>query len=210
LPLGFLEENLARPVGFRRCFPPALVEEIMIRRATLCILATGIAVFGANGRDVSICLEGNADLPPGSLDFAANRASAIYYAFGVRLRWHVRPNCEASHDVVRITIADQEPQDAPGDAMAYAHPYEGRHVLVMYGRVRRLECYCERNPALGYVLAHEIAHVLEGISRHSESGILKAHWDRADFEAMLNGSLRFAKEDVSLIQLGLNTLLAGR
>jgi hypothetical protein len=183
----------------------------MILRAAVVILATGIAAFGVTkGRDVSICLEGNADLPPGSLDFAANKASAIYYPIGVRLRWHVRPSCQTSHDLVRITIVDQERPDSPPDAMAYAYPYEGRHVLVMYPRVRRLECYCERNPALGYVLAHEIAHVLEGISRHSASGILKAHWERADYEAMLNGSLWFAKEDVSLIQLGLNTLLVRR
>jgi hypothetical protein len=56
---------------------------------------------------------------------------------------------------------------------------------------------------LGYVLVHEITHILEGISRHSESGLMKAHWDKADFFYMRGNALRFAQEDIKLIYLGL-------
>jgi hypothetical protein len=44
---------------------------------------------------------------------------------------------------------------------------------------------------LSHVLAHEIAHVLQGVSRHSESGILKARWDREDFFLMQQHRLNF-------------------
>jgi hypothetical protein len=31
--------------------------------------------------------------------------------------------------------------------------------------------------AVPYVLAHEIAHIIEGSDRHSDSGVMKAEWD---------------------------------
>jgi hypothetical protein len=37
-----------------------------------------------------------------------------------------------------------------------------------------------RDALLGYVLAHEIGHVLEGLVRHSGAGVMKASWNRAD------------------------------
>jgi len=182
----------------------------MIGRAAVFILAAGIPVFAAQGSYVSICLDDTADVHLASLSFAERKASAIYSGIGVRLRWQDGGGCRDSTDLVRITITSLAPRDAPPGAMAYAYPYERKHVLVIYDRVRRLECDCRQNPALGYVLAHEIAHILQGINRHSESGILKAHWGRADYEAMLDGSLRFTPEDISLIHLGLNAMLARR
>jgi hypothetical protein len=37
---------------------------------------------------------------------------------------------------------------------------------------------------LGYVWAHEIGHVLEGVVRHSGEGILKARWNLYDHALM--------------------------
>lgn len=57
-------------------------------------------------------------------------------------------------------------------------------------------------PLLSHVVAHEIAHVLQGVSRHSESGILKARWDREDFFLMQQSRLTFTSLDVGLIRAG--------
>jgi len=56
---------------------------------------------------------------------------------------------------------------------------------------------------LAYTLAHEITHILEGITRHSRHGIMKAHWDREDRFQIALGNLEFAPEDVDLIYRGL-------
>jgi hypothetical protein len=53
------------------------------------------------------------------------------------------------------------------------------------------------------VLVHEITHVLEGIERHSATGIMKARWNDRDYFEMRQGSLGFAQEDVDLIYAGL-------
>ena len=56
---------------------------------------------------------------------------------------------------------------------------------------------------LAHAMAHEIAHVLQGISRHSESGILKAHWSGTDCARMAFFPLMFTREDALLIHHGL-------
>jgi predicted Zn-dependent protease len=56
---------------------------------------------------------------------------------------------------------------------------------------------------LSNVFAHEIAHVLQSLNRHSDTGILKAHWARDDFLMMLTHRLSFTPLDVGLIRSGI-------
>jgi hypothetical protein len=75
----------------------------------------------------------------------------------------------------------------------------------------RIRLYCSRMHGPGmlarahlmaYALAHEIGHVLQGTSRHSEIGIMKAHWDLADLENIAEEKLTFTPVDILLIQNG--------
>ena len=56
---------------------------------------------------------------------------------------------------------------------------------------------------LAHAMAHEIAHLLQGINRHSESGILKGHWSGTDCARMAYFPLMFTPEDAILIHRGL-------
>jgi hypothetical protein len=56
---------------------------------------------------------------------------------------------------------------------------------------------------LAHVLVHEITHLLEGIDRHSESGVMKAHWSSDDTLEMAWKPLAFTEEDKYLIHRGL-------
>ena len=57
---------------------------------------------------------------------------------------------------------------------------------------------------LGHVLAHEITHILQGIARHSASGLMKARFSENDFQQMLIRSISLGADDVRLIQHSLN------
>ena len=57
---------------------------------------------------------------------------------------------------------------------------------------------------LAHVLVHEITHILQGIDRHSESGVMKASWTNQDYKAMAWKPLPFTPQDTRLLQLGLN------
>jgi hypothetical protein len=71
----------------------------------------------------------------------------------------------------------------PG-AMGYAMPYgkAGTRIHILLDRVLGAGSQRLAGVLLGHVMAHELGHVLEGISRHSDSGLMKAHWDDHDFD----------------------------
>ena len=58
---------------------------------------------------------------------------------------------------------------------------------------------------LAHVLVHEIAHILQGINRHSDEGVMKAHWDANDYHLMQSKPLFFTPKEIDLIQLGVAT-----
>jgi hypothetical protein len=142
------------------------------------------------------------------MGYARNLASKIFAAINVEIDWNVVTdwrwrNCPAA--ALRITVQGvTAPDERPG-ALAYSTPYEGRHIVIFYDRVlERVEASRVR-ALMGHVIAHEIGHVLEGVIRHSDSGIMKEHWSADDFQQMVWKPLPFAPEDVMLINKGLDS-----
>lgn len=145
----------------------------------------------------------------------AIRGRAIYVATrafqsaGVLLNWHEGPMTPAQQaqdcafdESIELQVDATAEEGFTSDAMAYATPMEtaGTRVHVFYDRVSP---NFENVPNLfGYVLAHEIGHVLEGAPRHSREGILKAKWDGRDYNSMSMFALRFTPEDVKMIAAG--------
>ena len=64
--------------------------------------------------------------------------------------------------------------------------------------------------AAGYVLAHDLAHAMQGAARHSESGILKPNWSSEDCQARVFHKLAFSPLDIELIHRGLAVQRARR
>jgi hypothetical protein len=86
--------------------------------------------------------------------------------------------------------------------MALPYADSGVRIVVFYDRVEPLLSghHAPQATILGYVLAPEIAHVLQGVARHSETGIMRARWTDNDFKQMGIRVLRFTPEDVQLIR----------
>ena len=131
-------------------------------------------------------------------------ASLVFASAGVNLEWHTdRRFCEAQPDqVIKISLSLNTPKDLSPGALAYAQPYEGVHIQVFYDRMADVGNDL-RPRLLAYVIVHEMAHILQGVDRHSGSGIMMAHWGPAEFGRMRIGQLRFADQDVDLIHEGL-------
>jgi len=90
----------------------------------------------------------------------------------------------------------------PG-ALAYALPFEGTHVVLFYDRVLTAASPAVTPYLLGHVLAHEIVHLLQGVEQHSASGLMKARWDNRDYVDMQRSPLKLTKDDLDLIERGL-------
>jgi hypothetical protein len=104
-------------------------------------------------------------------------ASRIFERIGVTLNWLKNPRACPAHALI-LSVTDETPPNLLPGALAYAQPYEGVHIRVFADRVMAASDYpqpklCGR--VLGHVFAHEIAHMLQGVSRHSAEGVMKAN-----------------------------------
>jgi hypothetical protein len=136
---------------------------------------------------------------------AEDIASRIFAKAGVTLKWRrAAHNCLGEAIIVNLTV--DTPNALGPNTLADALPYEGTHIRVFFDSIHEVsrgrpsvEC-----PLLAHVLIHEIAHLLQGRTVHSSSGVMKARWGQKDYDQMMSSDgLGFSPEDVSLIRSGL-------
>ena len=175
----------------------------MIIRVLLVLAAVG-AGLSAGQVDLgerytaTVCLESAGSF---TLNRASSLVSKMYAAIGVEIAWRRPRNCPIG--AIRVTMQGFSfPTEEP-HSLAYAMPYQGTRIVIFFDRVQQA-VDPRRVPALtAHVIAHEIGHILEGVIRHSASGVMKAHWDEDDFSEMAWKPLPFAPIDVALIHQGL-------
>jgi hypothetical protein len=135
-------------------------------------------------------------------------ATSIFADAGISVTWHRGDPAKGASGsiVIPVTLSEQTPEDCPLDILAQSHPYAAadKGITVFYKKVRELAANSlPEQLLLGHVLAHEIGHVLEGVDRHSQEGVMKARWSQKDFEEMQKAPLRFGPEDTDLLIYGL-------
>ena len=70
---------------------------------------------------------------------------------------------------------------------------------MLVDRLRRVRDPGLAPTLLAHVLVHEITHALEGVSRHAETGVMKARWTDKDYSAMAYKPLELTPVDVNMI-----------
>jgi hypothetical protein len=126
----------------------------------------------------------------------------MFAGIGVTIDWRrLGGGCPAQ--VIRIRLTDQTPKYLMPGALAYARPYDGTYIRLFYDRISEKRPAGKVTRLLAHVLVHEITHVLQGIERHSEEGVMKAHWNEEDFMDMAVKPLPFTDEDIDFIYRGL-------
>ena len=128
-------------------------------------------------------------------------AERIFSAIGISIHWQ-RPLGACPPEGIQIRLADRVPPETGRNVLGVSLPYQGR-VDLYYRRIAGKYQPYMVGTVMGHVLAHEIAHSLQGINRHSATGVMSAHWQRADFVLMLRQQLCFTARDVDLIYEGL-------
>ena len=152
---------------------------------------------------ITICLAADPNhLIVGAAETLTNR---MFASIRLKLQWDGPPVCPAAAgDPIFLIIQTRTPEAHFPGALGVALPLEGSHAWVFYDRVRRSTPGDDHLPALlAHVMAHEIAHVLQGVIRHSDSGILKAQWSATDCARMTFFPLIFTAYDATLIHLGI-------
>lgn len=152
-------------------------------------------------RTVTVCVETH--VPTLHAELVATR---IFRRIGVTLNW-VRGRRACPADALVLSVTEQTPPDLLPGALAYAQPYEGTTIRVFADRVSFASDHPNRlcGRVLGHVFAHEIGHMLQGVSRHSAEGVMKGKWNSFDFSGMRARPLTFTDLDISLIHNGVDS-----
>jgi hypothetical protein len=135
-------------------------------------------------------------------------AVSMFQSIGVNIVWDRREEPPVPGGIsIRIEIATNAPRNLEPKTLAYAYPYAGftKSITVFYDRI---ESYAPHQSRLGqalfaHVLVHEITHVLQGIDRHSDRGVMKARWEQGDYGKMQWKPLPFTSGDADLVRAGM-------
>lgn len=168
----------------------------------MVMIATTLPIHAQAQQGVTVWVQQDAVVHGRVLIVAEDVASKLFAEAGVRIKWRCG---HPTGDAISIEFSERTPSGYRPGSMAFALPYEGVHITVFYDRISRSTVADLMPTVLGHVLAHEITHVLQRIDRHSETGVMKAHWTNADLDQMVSRRLSFTAEDIELIQGGLSS-----
>jgi hypothetical protein len=121
---------------------------------------------------------------------------------GLDLRISILPRRRAKPLVEELSLNDRifgvslRTEDQPGQ-LAYVFYY---HVNDFAHKNDLIE---HKANILGLAIAHEMGHLLLPYNTHSDTGIMRATWDREDLSRGANGSLLFSQKEAQLILFGL-------
>ncbi len=154
--------------------------------------------------EVTVYASSDAAVPMAVLQRAELVAGRIFAGIGLTVRWRSgRPQaCVGGREAEALAIRLEAgiPTGPHADALAFANPERGGVMIhVFYSKVSAAYRPDLVHVMLGYVLAHEMGHVLQGMSRHSEDGVMKASWTPDDCSEMASGRLAFAPVDAMIM-----------
>jgi hypothetical protein len=125
----------------------------------------------------------------------------MFAAIGISLKWAKgKPAVESSQPTIVIEVVTGMPENFHPGSLAYALPYEGSHITVLVDRIENMRA---ASNVLAHVMVHEITHIVQGISRHSATGVMKERWTSGDFADMRFRPLPFTPLDKELLYSGL-------
>jgi hypothetical protein len=161
-----------------------------------------------------------AKVPSRTLERALGETSHILAAAGIETVWNLSEANSSegegqTTDFTAISIPAQQSRDARDflvvrfirgfphnsrpNALGYSLPaaHTGAHVTIFYDRTENVSLVVPPTvqKILGNALAHEIGHVLLGSEEHSEIGIMKAVWTRADYQRVAVRFLEFLPQE---------------
>jgi hypothetical protein len=178
------------------------------RMALMVWMAGAVAHGGETQQKLTVCLRLRTTDPHTLTPLAQELAAKMFANIGISLEWKTwEPACESSPPPIIIDVVSETPADLMPGGLAYALPYEGSHIKVFFDRIMRTEY-----PAFVFaqVMVHEITHIVQGVCRHSDTGLMKARWNMHDRSEMRLRPLPFTREDLELIYQGLSSRWGGR
>jgi hypothetical protein len=169
--------------------------------ASLTAIVTSGAAAGKREPNLVVYFHAGS-VSPEIVGTAEQLASQMMENVGVILTWRLgTPNYRGNAEVLDAVLTETVPEERMPGALAFATlgVQSGTRIEVFYNRVRASGPPEAVPFILAHVLVHEITHILEGVDRHSDYGVMKSYWNQDDLHN-IRESLQFAPEDLVLIR----------
>jgi len=176
------------------------MRKIMITRIALLACLTHATVYGSETRHkLTACLQVEIPDPHLISRLAQGLATRIFADNGIPLDWRAcEPAGESSRTIV-VHLVSGKREGLLSGVLGYAMP-DRRYIVIFYDRIETMQ---DPWNVLGHVMVHEITHIIQGVSRHSDTGLMKPHWSNHDLRVMRYKPLPFAREDLILLYTAL-------
>jgi hypothetical protein len=161
----------------------------------------------------SVCVLNYAHVPSSTLREAEKVAKGIFERAGVETTWtdFEPPStsevpsmagkipCASTLLMMHVNLVGDPKSFARADntlGMAPGNSGNGERSLVyvfeqVADEMIQQQHIADRSDILGHAMAHEIGHILSRIENHSPTGLMRANWQREDFQAMVRRRLNF-------------------
>ena len=150
-------------------------------------------------RPVAVRVIDLADTPLTIRQLALEQAARLFERIGVTIVWEDSNRLTAVLSrpfVVDVTILDhRNGPGATGSVLGSATPLPAPTIAAFYGDVQELaHTYAVRpETLLGFVIAHELGHLLLGPHAHTSHGLMRPVWTRTDVAyGVAQGQFRFS------------------
>jgi hypothetical protein len=150
-----------------------------------------------------------AEVPDLTLREAERQATRIFSGLGVALLWTntkpSEPYYEAAAQVRIFIVPDSRTEQHRRLAIAQSES------MAAYAFYKRIDGVAEHNGVdvaalLGYVIAHEMGHLLLPYDSHAARGVMRTDWDRSQLENMAKGLLTFTPPQAGLLRARVRAL----
>ena len=174
----------------------------------------------ANPRALILSVFNDASAPPETLAQGEIRATHILSQAGIQVEWlncasgssHVPDQFELpspcsrivypSHLSVRIVLdVPSVREDVFGEAFTDSEG-KGSYIKLFYAHLTDPNAHLPLGDGelLGYVIAHEVGHLLLGTDSHSHDGIMQGRWEDAQLREAGKGNLQFTSSQAALMR----------
>ncbi len=173
--------------------------------------AWGTELTGAGVTNLTICMN-TGDANQHAFYAARAIAGQMLAEAGVKILWRVNVDaCLRLPDAIVVRVSTTTPTRLKLGALGYAFPFKGNEIEIFYDRILVNAKGMDFAPILlGYVLTHEIVHLLQGLADHSGIGVMKALWTQDDHSLMRKHNLPLANKDIDMIQRGLTKMASAK
>jgi hypothetical protein len=156
---------------------------------------------------VQLLIVNDANVPADVLSAAKHEAVDIFARAGIAIVWHDEaPDAPAAYRfAVKIVPNALSHLNAKphvmGAALRDTHGAIGTIVYAFFGRIHDFARVkrVSGGTMLAHVIAHEVGHLLLPKGSHSERGLMRGTWDRAQVENAVRGELTFTPEEIRTI-----------